>query len=100
LAPSTILPGHGFPIQGEEEILQAIGKAERIMDESLDAVTKILEEAPSTLPDISNKMVRRGIGPGDVFRRMFIHSILKHLMHAGKISRQTTARRKTVFSLR
>ncbi|MHA2071046.1 MAG: MBL fold metallo-hydrolase, partial [Candidatus Thorarchaeota archaeon] len=99
LSPSTVLPGHGSPIQGEEKIQQAIGEAEAIMDKSLEAVTDILEKAPSTLPDISAKMVRKGIGPGDVFRRMFIHSILKHLLETGKVSRHSTARKKTVFSL-
>ncbi|MFW9887454.1 MAG: MBL fold metallo-hydrolase [Candidatus Thorarchaeota archaeon] len=99
LAPSTILPGHGFPIQGDDEIQQSIEKAEEIMDGAFQAVIKVLEEAPSTLPEISNRMVRKGIGPGDVFRRMFIHSILRYLMEAGKVSRQTKTRRKTVFSL-
>lgn len=99
LAPSTILPGHGFPLQGDDEIQHAIEKSEGIMDGALQAVIEILEKAPSTLPEISNRMVRKGIGPGDVFRRMFIHSILRHLMETGKVSRQTKTRRKTVFSL-
>ncbi|MFX1439460.1 MAG: MBL fold metallo-hydrolase [Promethearchaeota archaeon] len=99
LAPSTILPGHGFPIQGDDEIQQAIEEAEAIMDGALQAVIEILEKAPSTLPEISNRMVRKGIGPGDVFRRMFIHSILRHLMETRTVSRQTEARGKTVFSI-
>jgi len=100
LEPSVIVPGHGFPIRGNDEIQQAIEKAEGIMDGTLQAVTELLEEAPCTLPEISSKMVRKGIGPGDVFRRMFIHSILRHLMQTGKAFIQMKARKKTVFSLK
>lgn len=99
LSPSILLPGHGTPIQGEDIIQEAMMLAEGTLDTSLETVTEILEERSCTLPELSARMQRKGIGPGDVFRRMFIHSILKHLLEKGKASKHTTARKKTVFSL-
>lgn len=99
IAPEKLLPGHGEPILGEESIQIAIRQAQDTMHAAHDRVIEILESEPSTLPELSNLLLRMGLGPGDVFRRMFIHSILRHLVDTGKVSMQQSSRGKTVFSV-
>jgi len=99
LSPSTMIPGHGTVIHGEDSIQRSIEESLDTLETAMEAVIEILEEGPATLPELSSRMQRKGIGPGDVFRRMFIHSILKHLLRIGKASRHSTPRKNTIFSL-
>jgi glyoxylase-like metal-dependent hydrolase (beta-lactamase superfamily II) len=99
IAPETLIPGHGDPILGEESVQMAILKAQETMQTAHDRVIEILESGQATLPQLSKLLLRMGLGPGDVFRRMFIHSILRHLVGIGKVSRQRSSRGKTVFSV-
>ncbi len=99
IAPEILLPGHGEPILGEETIQIAILKAQETMQAAHDKVIEVLETESSTLPKLSNFLLRMGLGPGDVFRRMFIHSILRHLVDIGRVSKQQSSWRKTVFSV-
>jgi glyoxylase-like metal-dependent hydrolase (beta-lactamase superfamily II) len=99
IAPDILLPGHGEPIIGEEEVQSAILKAQETMQAAHNKVIEVLESKPSTLPELSNLLLRMGLGPGDVFRRMFIHSILRHLVSIEKVSKQQSSRGKTIFSI-
>ncbi len=99
IAPEKLLPGHGEPILGEESIQIAIKQAQETLQAAHDKVIEILESKPSTLPELSQLLLRMGLGPGDVFRRMFIHSILCHLISIGKVSKQQVSRGKTEFSV-
>jgi glyoxylase-like metal-dependent hydrolase (beta-lactamase superfamily II) len=98
LSPAMLIPGHGNPILGEDEIQSAIERSLLILDEALEAVTVILEDEACSLPELASRLTRMGLGPGDVFRRMFIHSILRHLVDMKRLHRQTD-RRKVLFSL-
>ena len=98
LGPTMLIPGHGIPITGEEEIQSAIEKSLLTLGEALEAVTLILEEKACSLPDLSSRLTRKGLGPNDVFRRMFIHSILRHLIEMKRVNKQT-GRGKVLFSL-
>jgi glyoxylase-like metal-dependent hydrolase (beta-lactamase superfamily II) len=97
LRPALLIPGHGNPIVGEDNIQTAIDRSLHILREALEAVTSILEIEGCTLPELSSRLTRKGLGPGDVFRRMFIHSILRHLMETGRANKQAI-RGKTLFS--
>ncbi len=99
IAPEILLPGHGEPIIGEETIQTAILKAQETMQAAHDKVIDVLETESSTLPELSNFLLRMGLGPGGVFRRMFIHSILRHLVSTGRVSIQESSWRKTIFSV-
>lgn len=99
IAPEILLPGHGEPIIGEEAVHSAILKAQETMEAAHNKVIEVLESKPSSLPELSNLLLRMGLGPGDVFRRMFIHSILRNLVSVGKVSKQQSSRRKTIFSI-
>ncbi|MFW9846439.1 MAG: MBL fold metallo-hydrolase [Candidatus Thorarchaeota archaeon] len=98
LGVTILLPGHGNPIAGEEKVQAALDQALQTLSNAREAVISILETLPTSLPDLSSQLIRLGLGPGDVFRRMFIHCILRHLMESGKVGKQQT-RRKTVFSI-
>ncbi|MHA2020403.1 MAG: MBL fold metallo-hydrolase [Candidatus Thorarchaeota archaeon] len=97
LEPVLLLPGHGNPIAGKDNIQTAIERALHTLMEAIGAVTSILESEACSLPELSSRLTRMGLGPGDVFRRMFIHSILRHLMETGRANKQTL-RGKTLFS--
>lgn len=99
ISPEILYPGHGEPIVGEETIQTAILKAQETMQVAHDKVIEILETESSTLTELSNILLRMGLGPGDVLRRMFIHSILRHLVNTGRVSKQISSRKKTVFSV-
>jgi len=99
IAPEILLPGHGEPIIGEETIQTAILKAQETIQGAHDKVIDVLETESSTLPELSHFLLRMGLGPGGVFRRMFIHSILRHLVGTGRVSIQKSSWRKTVFSI-
>jgi glyoxylase-like metal-dependent hydrolase (beta-lactamase superfamily II) len=99
IAPETLLPGHGEPITGEEKIQAAILKAQETMQAAHDRVIEVLESESSTLPELSKHLLRMGLGPGDVLRRMFIHSILRYLVSTGKVSRRKASRGRTIFSI-
>ncbi|MFW9794831.1 MAG: MBL fold metallo-hydrolase [Candidatus Thorarchaeota archaeon] len=99
LLPEILLPGHGDPIVGEEAIQNAILRAEDTMLSAHSKVIEILESKPSTLPELSKHLLRMGLGPGDVFRRMFIHSILRDLINTGKATKEKTSRGKTLFAI-
>ncbi|MFW9912545.1 MAG: MBL fold metallo-hydrolase [Candidatus Thorarchaeota archaeon] len=98
LSPTMLIPGHGNPIKGEEEIQSAIEKSLLTLGQALEAVISILEDKACSLPDLASRLTRMGLGPGDVFRRMFIHSILRHLIEMKRVSKQT-GQRKVLFSL-
>ena len=97
--PEILLPGHGDPIIGQENIEEALVRARETMQAAYDRVIEVLENQHLTLPELSKLLLRMGLGPGDVFRRMFIHSILRHLVETGKASRHQTSRGKTIFSI-
>ncbi|MFX1605542.1 MAG: MBL fold metallo-hydrolase [Promethearchaeota archaeon] len=99
IAPEVLLPGHGEPIMGQENVKTAILRALETMEAAHDRVLELLETEQLTLPQLSKRLVRMGLGPGDVFRRMFIHSILRHLVKSGKVSRHQTSRSTTIFSV-
>ncbi|MHA2354754.1 MAG: MBL fold metallo-hydrolase [Candidatus Thorarchaeota archaeon] len=98
IRPAQLLPGHGNPIVGEDKIQTAIESSLHILTEALEAVISILGTGACTLPELSSQLTRMGLGPGDVFRRMFIHSILRHLLETGR-ARKQTSRAKTLFSI-
>ncbi|MFW9811917.1 MAG: MBL fold metallo-hydrolase [Candidatus Thorarchaeota archaeon] len=99
LEPEIILPGHGEPVNGKETVMDSILIAKDTMQTASDRVIEILETQPSTLPELSRLMQRMGLGPGDVFRRMFIHSILHHLVNIGKVNARKISRGRTEFSI-
>ena len=99
IAPEILLPGHGEPIIGEETVQTVILKAQDTMQAAHDKIIDVLETESSTLPELSNSLLRMGLGPGDVLRRMFIHSILRHLVNTGRVSKHQSSWRKTVFSV-
>ncbi|MFW9786062.1 MAG: MBL fold metallo-hydrolase [Candidatus Thorarchaeota archaeon] len=98
ISPGLLLPGHGEPIVGKTEIQGAIQRAQTTLQSAHNKVIEVLVSKPSTLPQISKSLLRMGLGPGDVFRRMFIHSILRYLVETGKASIKKS-RGKTVFSV-
>jgi glyoxylase-like metal-dependent hydrolase (beta-lactamase superfamily II) len=99
IAPEILLPGHGEPIVGEENIQTAMMKAIETMQVAHDKVLEVLETESTTLPELSRRLLRMGLGPGDVFRRMFIHSILRYLVDVGKVSKHEASRGRTLFSI-
>jgi glyoxylase-like metal-dependent hydrolase (beta-lactamase superfamily II) len=98
IEPALLLPGHGNPIVGKDKIQTAMERSLHTLREALEAVTSILETDASSLPELSSRLTRMGLGPGDVFRRMFIHSILRHLMETGR-AHKLSVRGKTMFSV-
>jgi len=99
LSPQILIPGHGEPILGEDVVKAAVLQAQETMTVAHDKVIEVLESTQATLPELSNLLQRMGLGPGDVFRRMFIHSILSHLVRNGKVSRVQSSRGKTLFTI-
>ncbi len=98
LAPDILIPSHGGPIMGKENITQSITQAKEKLDAALNKTVVALEDGPHDIAKLSMALRGSGIGPGDVLRRLFIHSILNHLLAEGLISRQET-RRRTYFAL-
>ncbi|MHA1959915.1 MAG: MBL fold metallo-hydrolase [Candidatus Thorarchaeota archaeon] len=98
LEPSTVIPGHGEPIVGVEEVSSSVQKALMTLNDAMDHVLTFLDSAPATLAILSDKMIGMGLGPGRVFRNMFIHSILANLVQGGRISGSKDEKNKTIFA--
>lgn len=94
----VLIPGHGSPIIGYENVQQGLKSALDILDHSLENVTDSLYDNTLTLEELSLKMRGMGLGPGDVFRRMFIHSVLKKFLFENKISSKLGKKNRTMFS--
>lgn len=99
IAPEIMIPGHGDPIFGKKTIETAIRSAQEIMKAAHDGVIEALEESKLSISELSKQLQRMGLGPGDVFRRMFIHSVLRYLINTGKVSKYKSSSRKTIFSV-
>ncbi|UCH05001.1 MAG: MBL fold metallo-hydrolase [Candidatus Thorarchaeota archaeon] len=100
VSPRFLIMGHGNPLIGEEAIGRAIEQSLEILDRAERRVIDCLESVPMCLEELSSELQRLGLGPGDVFRRMFIHSVLKHLLAENRISKKVTEKSKAEFSLR
>ena len=100
ISPRTLVLGHGNPLIGEEAVSRAIERSLEILHRAERGVVDCLESSPMHLEKISSNLQRFGLGPGDVFRRMFIHSVLKHLLAEDSVSKQVTERGKAEFSVR
>ncbi|UCE11809.1 MAG: MBL fold metallo-hydrolase [Candidatus Thorarchaeota archaeon] len=98
LQPKTIIPGHGDPIVGRAEVSSSVQRAVKTLDDSMDYVTEFIDSRPACLHDLSQSMIGMGIGPGTVFRNMFIHSILAELLRECRVSSHDEGRNKTVFT--
>ncbi|MHA2333029.1 MAG: MBL fold metallo-hydrolase [Candidatus Hodarchaeales archaeon] len=98
LSPEILIPSHGEPLIGNLVVQQSIHEAKAILDRSLQRVLASLDHEPRTLPQLSAELHSLSLGPGDVHRRIFIHSVLKYLLSQSKISKQVV-NRKTTFSL-
>ncbi|MFX1369707.1 MAG: MBL fold metallo-hydrolase, partial [Promethearchaeota archaeon] len=68
LSPAYLLPGHGSPMIGKESIQKGVEMSLSTMHEALEAVESILEKERCSLPELSSRLTRMGLGPGDVFR--------------------------------
>jgi hypothetical protein len=97
LSIRTLIPGHGCPVIGYDAVERSLYSSLEIMKRSLDKVMSLLSENPHTLQDLSFKLRGYGLGPGDVFRRMFIHSILKKLYEENRISKRVDEKNQTWF---
>jgi len=100
LSPRTLVLGHGNPLIGEETVNRAIQQSLEILSRAELKVSDCLESLPMCLAELSSELQKLGLGPGDVFRRMFIHSVLKHLLTENRISKKVTEKGKVEFSLR
>jgi glyoxylase-like metal-dependent hydrolase (beta-lactamase superfamily II) len=100
ISPRILVPGHGNPLIGEEAVRRAIEQSLEILNRAERKVIDCLESVPMRLEELSSELQRLGLGPGDVFRRMFIHSVLKHLLAENRISKKVTEKGKAEFSLR
>ncbi|MHA2379595.1 MAG: MBL fold metallo-hydrolase [Candidatus Thorarchaeota archaeon] len=99
LSPRILVLGHGNPLIGEESVRRAVEQSLETLDRAERKVIDCLESAPMSLGDLSSELQRLGLGPGDVFRRMFIHSTIKHLLGERRISRKPIEKRRVEFSV-
>lgn len=99
LSPQKLILGHGNPLIGKESVDLAIKQSLEVLDRAERMVMGCLESMPMCLGELSLALQRLGLGPGDVFRRMFIHSVLKHLLAENRISKEVTEKGKAGFSL-
>ncbi|MFQ5831820.1 MAG: MBL fold metallo-hydrolase [Candidatus Thorarchaeota archaeon] len=100
LSPQILILGHGNPFVGEEAVRNAIERSLETLRNAQHKVIESLESEPLTLGGLSTRLQRQGLGPGDVFRRMFIHSILRHLLSRDRVLRTPTQKGMVEFSLR
>ena len=98
LQPEIIVPGHGKPLVDQEHSMNAILKALETMNEVENLLLTTLENEPRTLPQLSTDLIGFGLGPGDVMRRLFIHSLLRYLLAENKIRTEQIGR-KFLFDL-
>jgi hypothetical protein len=97
LSIRVLIPGHGSPISGYDNVQQGLNSALNILNHSLEKVVDSLRDSTLTLEELSLKLRGMGLGPGDIFRRMFIHSILRKLLSENKISRKVGRKSQTLF---
>ncbi len=100
LSPQILILGHGNPLVGEETVRKAIDRSLETLRNAQQKVIDSLDSEPMTLGNLSTRMQRLGLGPGDVFRRMFIHSILRNLVSTNRVLRTATKKGKVEFSLK
>ena len=98
LSIKILIPGHGNPIVGIETVEKGLHTALDTMNKSLQGVIASLSEENQTLHSLSLKLRGMGLGPGDVFRHMYIHSVLKKLYNENKITLEVDKKKQTWFS--
>ncbi len=100
LSPRLLILGHGNPLIGKETVSWALEQSLEILDRAERSVIECLDSMSMCLEELSSELRRLGLGPGDVFRRMFIHSVLRYLLAEDHISTRVTEKGKTEFSIR
>ncbi|MFX1535437.1 MAG: MBL fold metallo-hydrolase [Promethearchaeota archaeon] len=99
LSPKILIPGHGEPLIGTLVVKEAIKRAKNILDHAYHGVLEALSHESRTLAQLSTELRGYSLGPGDIHRRIFIHSILRYLLSQEKICKESSHPRKTKFFL-